>query len=266
MNNGYGVKCVVPRRRKGTVVIMIRIAFCDDDVSVLKEIKKMLKQYREEYNQEIAFEMFQSSLELLSEIEKGLCVDILFLDILMPGEDGISVAREIRQYNDVIKIIFLTSSAEFAVESYTVGAYFYQMKPVRVESLFRLLRGVISECEKAQHRSLILRCKSGITRIHLEKLIYCEVIGRILTFHMEDGNVLESVGSMEELCEKLEAYENFLHPHRSFLINMEYVQSISYKAITMDNRAEIPVPHGKCTEIKNKYLEYACSRKQVLIL
>lgn len=245
---------------------MIRIAFCDDDVSALKEIQRLLNQYREEYNQEIVFDAFQSSLELLSEMEKGLCVDILFLDILMPGENGISVAREIRQYNDVIKIIFLTSSAEFAMESYAVGAYFYLVKPVREESLFQLLDGVISECEKALHRSLILRCKSGITRIHLEKLIYCEVIGRTLMFHLKDGNVLESVGSMEELCGRLESYESFLHPHRSFLINMEYIQSISYKAITMDNQAEIPVPHGKCTEIKNKYLEYAFSRKQVLIL
>lgn len=257
---------MISHGRKGMVIVMIRIAFCDDDVSALNEMKRLLNQYREEYNQEIAFKMFQSSLELLSEMEKGLCVDILFLDILMPGENGISVAKEIRRYNDVIKIIFLASSAEFAVESYTVGAYFYQLKPVREESLFRLLDGVISECEKLRHDSMILRCKSGITRIHLEKLIYCEVIGRTLTFHLKDGNVLESVGSMEELCGRLESFENFLHPHRSFLVNMEYIQSISYKSIIMDTQAEIPVPHGRCTEIKNKYLEYAFGRKQVLIL
>lgn len=266
IRNGYGVKGVISHREKGMVGIMIKIALCDDDVAVLNEIKGLLNRYRETYHQEMVLEEFQSSLELLSEMEKGLCVDILFLDILMPGEDGISVAREIRQYNDVVKIIFLTSTAEFAVESYTVGAYFYQMKPVREESLFRLLGSVILECEKLKHRSVILRCKSGITRIHLEKLVYCEVIGRTLMFHMEDGNVLESVGSMEELCSRLEPYENFLHPHRSFLINMEYIQNITYKAITMDNQAEIPVPHGKCTEIKNKYLDYAFSRKQVLVL
>ena len=60
-------------------------------------------------------------------------------------------------------------------------------------------------------------------------------------------------------------YENYLRPHRSFLINMEYVRNISYKSITMDSLAEIPIPHGKCSEIKRLYLEYAFDRKQVFI-
>ena len=124
---------------------------------------------------------------------------------------------------------------------------------------------VISECEKSQQCSLILRCKNGITRIELEKLEYCEVIGRTLLFHMENGNVPESMGSLDELCSQLTQYPNFLRPHRSFLINMEYVQNISYRAITMDNLAEIPIPHGKCSEIKNQYLEYVFNRKQVFL-
>ena len=109
---------------------MIRIAFCDDEESVLNEIRGLMNQYREQYSRELVFDVFQSSLELLSEFEKGLCVDILFLDVLMPGGDGISVAKEIRQYNNVVKIIFLTSSPEFAVESYAVGGYFQPGKSV----------------------------------------------------------------------------------------------------------------------------------------
>ena len=54
----------------------------------------------------------------------------------MPAENGITAAKEIRQYDNVVKIIFLTSSAEFAVESYVVGAYFYQLKPIWEDSFF----------------------------------------------------------------------------------------------------------------------------------
>ncbi len=244
---------------------MIKIAFCDDDVSVLNEINVLLDKYRVERNQDIVYAAFNSPLELLAEIEKGTRLDILFLDVIMPGENGIEVAKEIRKYDTNVKIIFLTSSAEFAVQSYTVGAYFYQMKPIWAESFFRLMDSVISECEKSQQCSLILRCKNGITRIELEKLEYCEVIGRTLLFHMENGNVPESMGSLDELCSQLTQYPNFLRPHRSFLINMEYVQNISYRAITMDNLAEIPIPHGKCSEIKNQYLEYVFNRKQVFL-
>lgn len=244
---------------------MIKVAFCDDDLVVLNEISSLLDRYRAEHDQEIVCMAFHSPLELLTEIEKGLCPDILFLDVIMPGENGISVAKEIRQFDNIVKIIFLTSSVEYAAESYMVGAYFYQIKPLCEDSFFKLMDSVIAECERIRQYSLILRCKGGITRIRLEKLEYCEIIGRTLLFHMEDGKVLESSGSLDELCGKLAQHDNFLRPHRSFLVNMEYIQNISCKTITMENFAEIPIPHGKCSEIKNRYLEYAFSRRQVFL-
>lgn len=245
---------------------MIKIAVCDDDLSALNEINALLEQYRSEHNQEIIYAAFHSPLEILAEIEKGTRPDILLLDVIMPGENGINVAREIRQYDDTVKIIFLTSSAEFAVESYTVGAYFYQMKPICEKDFFRLMDSVISDCEKAQHCGLIVHSKSGITRIDLHKLEYCEIIGHTLFFHLDNGKTIESIGSMDELCGKLTQYDNFLRPHRSFLVNMEYIQNISYKAIIMDDLTEIPIPHGKCSEIKSRYLEYVFDRKQVFVL
>ena len=161
---------------------MLKIGFCDDDLSILKELQVLLDHYRVEKNRELAYTAYQSPLELLADMEKGLRFDILFLDVLMPGQTGIEAAREIREFDTAVKIIFLTSSAEFAVESYTVGAYFYQLKPIWAESFYRLMDSVIAECKKAEQRSLIMRCKTGITRIELEKLICCEVMGRTLLF------------------------------------------------------------------------------------
>ncbi|MDE5587619.1 MAG: LytTR family DNA-binding domain-containing protein [Acetatifactor sp.] len=245
---------------------MIRVALCDDDQSVLSGINALMDQYRERCDQDIECIAFHSSLELLAEIEKGVRFDVLFLDVIMPGENGINTAKEIRQYDNVIKIIFLTSTPEYAIQSYTVGAYFYQIKPICEESFFGLMNSVISECRKDRQSRLILQCKSGITKIDIDKLEYCEVAGRTLLFHMDNGTVLESVGSMDKLCCQLTQYENFLRPHRSFLVNMEYIQSISYKTIQMESLAKIPIPHGKCSEVKNSYLEYAFNRQQVLIL
>ena len=244
---------------------MIKVAFCDDDLSILEELSALIDRYRVDRNQEMEYAAFQSPLELLAEIEKGMRLDVLFMDVVMPGENGIEVAKEIRQYDNNVKIIFLTSSAEFAVQSYTVGAYFYQLKPIWEESFFRLMDSVISECEKEQQCSLILRCKTGIARIELEKLEYCEVIGRTLLFHMANGTVLERIGSLDELSGQLMQFEQFLRPHRSYLINMEYIQNISSKMITLTCLAQIPIPHGKYSEIKDMYLEYAFNRKQVFL-
>ena len=244
---------------------MIQIGFCDDDLSILSELRVLLDRYRVERNVEIASAAFQSPLELLTEIERGTRFDILLLDVMMPGENGIDTAREIRRYDQSMKIIFLTSSAEFAVESYTVGAYFYQLKPIWQESFFRLLDSVIAECAKSGSMSLILRCKSGITRVELDKLEYCEVLGRKLLFHLENGAVLESAGSLDDLAGQLMQYSNFFRPHRSFLVNMEYIQNISSRSIKMVNDAEIPIPHGKCSEIKNTYMEYAFNGEQAVL-
>lgn len=211
---------------------MIKIAFCDDDMEVLHQMNELLDRYRVERNEDITYAAFQSPFELLTEIEKGIRPDILFLDVVMPGQNGMDVAKEIRQYDTNMKIIFLTSSPEFAVESYSVGAYFYQLKPIWEESFFRLMDSVL---------------------------------GRKLLFHLEDGAVLESAGSLDDLAGQLMQYSNFFRPHRSFLVNMEYIQNISSRSIKMVNDAEIPIPHGKCSEIKNTYMEYAFNGEQAVL-
>lgn len=244
---------------------MIKIAFCDDEMEVLHQMNELLDRYQVERNEDITYAAFQSPFELLTEIEKGIRPDILFLDVVMPGQNGMDVAKEIRQYDTNMKIIFLTSSPEFAVESYTVGAYFYQLKPIWEESFFRLMDSVLSECEKKKKNSLILHSKDGITRINLQQLEYCEVLGRKLLFHLENGAVLEGAGSLDDLAGQLMQYCNFFRPHRSFLVNMEYIQNISSRSIKMVNDAVIPIPHGKCSEIKNTYMEYVFSGEQAVL-
>lgn len=244
---------------------MIRIAFCDDELSVLNDLRILLDQYRVERNCEIAYTAFRSPLELLAEIEKDARYDILFLDVIMPGETGIDAAAEIRRYDSNVKIIFLTSSAEYAVQSYTVGAYFYQLKPIWRESFFRLMDSAVATCEKEQGDSLILRCKTGITRIELRQLEYCEVIHHTLFIHMADGRVLESTGSLDDLAGQLQSWECFLRPHRSYIVNLDYIQSLSARAVTMSGGAEIPLPRAKYHEVKDAYLERAFQKGRVMV-
>lgn len=244
---------------------MINLAFCDDELSVLAELRVLLDRYRVVRNTEILSTAFQSPLELLAEVEKGRRFDILILDVLMPGENGMDAAREIRAYDSNVKIIFLTSSAEFAVESYAVGAFFYQLKPIWEDSFFRLMDMVLAECVKSADTGLILRCKSGITRVELNKLAYCEVQGRSLWLCLADGTRLENVGSMDHLCEQLADKEQFVRVHRSYLVNLEYIESITPKTVTLTDGTELPLPRGKYGELKELYLAYAFSRKQVFL-
>lgn len=207
---------------------MIQIAFCDDDQTVLDQLSALLEKYRAQRCVQIQCTAFHSPLDLLAEIEKGTRYDILFLDVIMPAENGITAAKEIRQHDNVVKIIFLTSSAEFAVESYVVGAYFYQLKPIWEDSFFRLTDSVIAECRRADQRSLILRCKTGISRIDLDQLLYCEVLGRTLLFHLVDGTVLQDATELVVTLPLLLALVHWIAPsvralsHSSLKLQLQF--------------------------------------------
>lgn len=244
--------------------MILKIAFCDDEAEELRRLETLLQEYAQARGQELAITAYQSPLELMTDVERGRRFDILLLDVLMPGENGLAAARELRGYDTNVKIIFLTSSAEFAVESYAVDAWYYKLKPVSRADLFALLDSACAACRQEQSHSLVLRCKSGIVRLELERLVYCEVLGRTLIFHLEGGTVLESVGRLDELCSQLAPCPNFLRPHRSYLVNMDHISHIASRAITMQDGAEIPVPHGKFSELKSRYLTYIFERKQVL--
>lgn len=151
---------------------MLKIAFCDDETQETRRLEALLEEYAADHGQDFAHTSYQSPVELMADVEKGTRFDIVLLDVLMPGENGMAAAREIREYDSNVKIIFLTSSTEFAVESYAVDAWYYQLKPIRREDFFRLMDSACAACTREQKHSLILRSKSGIVRLELEELVY----------------------------------------------------------------------------------------------
>ena len=244
---------------------MICVGFCDDEMEVQHQFLLLLNQYRSSHSCEICCKTFCSPLDLLAEVERGTRFDILFLDVLMPGQNGIHAAQEIRNVDSNVKIIFLTNSPEYALESYSVGAFYYQMKPLEEHALFRLMDSVLAVCRQENENSLLLRCKNGITRVEIRKLVYCEILHRTLFIHLADGTVLESIGSLDELCIQLQPYGCFLRVHRSFLVNLSHIQSLSFRAAVLSGGAQIPIPRGKYNEIKQAFLDYAFQNGQVIL-
>ena len=106
----------------------------------------------------------------------------------MPGINGMQAAHEIRAFDAGVKIVFLTSSPEFAVESYAVKAYDYILKPVSKDKLFSILDAVIAE-ELKPLEGLTVKTQSGITRILFSRLAFVEIMNKKLYFHLADGSV-----------------------------------------------------------------------------
>ncbi len=244
----------------------MRIAACDDDLKFLQELSGLLNRYCEEYNCNIEYKTYTNPLELVSQIEKGIHYDVILLDVFMPGINGIQCAKDIRTYDNFVKIIFLTSSTEFAVESYSVRAYQYLLKPIQKENLFLTLKLLEKESEITEQNIFVVKSKTGITKIALSKLEYCEVINRKIILHLTNGEECECNLRMNELEEKLKNFGMFLKPHRSFLINMDYVQTLTTHSIIMECGVKIPVPREKYAQIKQAYMEYVFQASDSVIL
>ena len=244
----------------------MRIAACDDDVMFLQELTGLLNQYSEEYKSDIEYKIYTSPLELVVQIEKGIRYDVILLDVFMPGINGIQCAKDIRAFDNFVNIIFLTSTTEFAVESYGVKAYQYLLKPVQKEKLFLTLRLLEKEAETKEKNIVLLKSKTGITKILLSKLEYCEVVNRKIILYLKNGEECECNLRMNELEEKLEKFGMFLKPHRSFLVNMEYIQSLTTHSIVLECGVKIPVPREKYAQIKEAYMQYVFRTSDTIVL
>lgn len=152
----------------------------------------------------------------------------------MPGFMGIDVAKEIRTFDKAASVLFFTSSPEFALESYLVKAINYILKPVSKEKLFFAFDELTEQLrEEKEEASLIVKSAEGIQKILLANLTFAEVIGRNVLYHMRSGKVIECAEAFSSVCAHLMKYGCFMRPHRSYLVNMQYVDTIENNRITL---------------------------------
>ena len=138
----------------------MKIAICDDDREEIKRISSILKCYNKERKIQLEYNIFSGGVEL-SSVAQRENYNIYILDIIMPVLNGIDLAREIREFDKVSPIIFLTSSPEFAVESYSVKAADYLVKPIDKERLFCALDEILEQRETEQDKFIIVKVMMG---------------------------------------------------------------------------------------------------------
>ena len=236
----------------------MRIALCDDDEAELLKVKQVLEGFivKNQSHEQISYRMFTEGDKLLSSINKSGGYDLLILDVLMPGMNGIELAEEIRCSNNDCKIIFLTSSPEFALNSYKVNAFFYLLKPISASELEPLLNRALFELIKEKSASIVVKETGKLTRIKIHTIQYVESIRHTICFHLRNHQVLYCNGTMNEFCEVLLPDLKFVKCHKSFIINMDYVTSITSKDFIMSDKTIIPISRQTYKQIKASYIDY----------
>ena len=236
---------------------MIQIAVCDDNIDELSNMAQLIHQYRSSKHLDCEYAVFPNGFELISALEKGKRFDIYCLDIIMPGFTGIEVAKGIRTFDKAAPILFFTSSPEFALESYSVKAINYVLKPVSKEKLFFTLDEVLEHVGvKAQKDAIIVKSNEGIQKILIANLVFAEVIGRNVLYHLLSGKVIECAEPFSAVCGNLLKYRRFIKTHRSYIVNMQYVDTIENHQVTLQTLSSVPIAQGKAKEIKQQYLAH----------
>ena len=238
---------------------MLKIAVCDDSRELLEKVEKDLHEYESVRNTPVTVHTYTNAVDLLDGLKKT-DYDILILDIIMPGFTGMQAAHEIRKFNEEIKIIFLTSSKEFAIESYSVGAYYYLLKPVLKEKLFSVLDKVVSEITSKQE-SCVIYTHMGIVNIPFAKIECLEVYNKHLVFHLSDGSTKETRGALTDYENVFLERKEFLKIHRSYILNMDYIHSIEAGEIATYSGKRFPVSRLLAKDIKEHYMNYMFTKE-----
>ncbi|MGI6720913.1 MAG: LytR/AlgR family response regulator transcription factor [Anaerovoracaceae bacterium] len=236
---------------------MLHIAVCDDHMDELSNMIQLIDLYRMSRHINCEHAGFLNGLDLISALEKGKRFDIYCLDIMMPGFSGMDAAKEIRTFDKTAPILFFTSSPEYALESYSVKAINYVLKPVSKEKLFFTFDDLLEQMNmRNEVDAIIVRSNEGIQKIVVSSLVFAEVIGRNVLYHLHSGKVIECTEAFSPVCDHLMKYGCFVKPHRSYLVNMQYIDTIDNHQITLQTLSAVPIAQGKAKEMKQRYLNY----------
>lgn len=228
----------------------MRIAICDDDRVQLQYISALVHKWSAASGENIDVSLYSSAEELLFNYTPE-CFDVFLLDIQMDGENGISLAKRIRSYNDSASIIFITAVSDYVFEGYDVGAVQYLLKPVNEQKLFDCLD--ISRKKSSAVQRILFETENGSTAVNEEDIVYFEAFSHRMKVVLSGSEffVSESLGSIAERLDN-----HFYKCHRSYIVNLQRVNSIKRYDAVMDNGFAVPVSRRIYNDFNNAFIAF----------
>ena len=172
--------------------------------------------------------------------------DVVILDIIMPGLNGIQTGMELRKMGDGGEIIYLTTSSEYAVDSYMARAFFYLIKPVTEKKLFDLLDEAAEKLQQRRSRGILVMTPDGPRHIRMDHILYAERIGRRVRYYCTDGTVdTQTIRcTFRDAVHPLTEERRFCMCGASFLVNMEHVTGVDGREALLDNGGRLILPRS----------------------
>lgn len=231
----------------------MQIAVCDDE----EEVRTLLGKKITDLYPDTELLFFQSGEELLMSDRS---VDILFLDIQMPGRNGMDTAAEFRKKNRKTVLIFVTALQEYVFQAFDVKAFHYLVKPFDDEKFKEVLTKAVGQCREMnesgwaeqEERYLLIKTGGVHTKVFLKDIIYAEIFNRKVMIHGMEGDI-EYYGRISELEKQLG--EDFFRSHRAYLVHFKYVVKYNSSTVKLE-KGSVLMAKQKYPEFVKRYMRY----------
>lgn len=229
----------------------MKVAICDDEKKICLFMKETINRFFFSEEEEITIECFEGGEQLLkSDLES---IDVLFLDIEMPGCNGLDVAREIRKINQNMIIVFVTAYDKFVFESFKVKAYRYLLKPVKEDELIETLRAIQKEGHSASDE-ISFSFQNENFRIRIDDILYVEGMRGKIWIHCRNDSYRyrDALKNIDSSLKK----KGFFQIHQSYIINMNKIVRYDKTEIEIEGGHKIPVSRYKWKAFQEEYARY----------
>lgn len=241
------------------ISLMLKVAVCDDDPLMLEKTCSYLEGYsRLHPEHEISVSRFSSCDTLSDRLDSNIFFDIYLLDILMPGTNGIKLGEYIRRKNTRAVLIYMSSSTDYALDSYKVEAMNYLIKPLTADSLYAVLDRAVAALDPLERKKFLLRTPDRIVTIPYRDILYLEYYRHRITVHGPGGMKTESIilkDSFATMTEPLLADGRFVKISVSHIVNMQHICGIVSGYFEMPNGEKLSITR-KFADSRQIYIDW----------
>lgn len=230
---------------------MLWIAVCDDEVMECSRIAGKIKEILGEMKVPCTIRQFYSGRELLQSLEN---FDIIFLDIIMGGLDGMRTAQMVREKAYDKLLVFISASRDYVFDAYDVEAFQYLLKPIEDKKLKRVLQKAVRKTQERSQAFIIVSRDRQRKKLFLDDILYFEIRGRVIDAHTMGGifSYYEQIGLLERELQG----KGFCRCHKSYLVNMKYVDLYNRQELMLDNGERIAIAKRRYEAFCREILEY----------
>lgn len=235
----------------------MRIAVCEDNAKDRTLLCDYIRDYMIRHSYSVEIFTFSDGEALLEAFPSGV-FDLLLLDIFLPGISGIDTARKIRETDQYCKLMFITVSADYMPESFSVQTSGYVVKPITPENMDGAMTILYDMLEKNSRVIEVPVGREGTVNLSLAQIEYAESFDKSIVFYMHDRRV-ETHLKLSDV-ESMLGGEPFLRCHRSYIINMNHIKDISGDCFLMKNGRAVPIPARNRKEMRLAVTGYLAGR------